>query len=86
MSIPRSGNRWSDEQRSEDRTDDSDRNMPVSQDYSAYPLSLSSESADSRLQAGKGMAICTVRSRAMDPGPNQNRREFLNTGHHHVCR
>ena len=82
----RSGNRWRDEQGSEDRTDDRDGNMPVSQDYSTYPLSLSSESTDSRLQAGEGMAICTFRSRAMDPRPNQNRREFLNTGHRHVCR
>lgn len=86
MSIPRSGNRWSDEQGSEDRTDDGDRNMPVSQDYSTHPLSLSSEPTDSRLQAGKGMAIRTVRSRAMDPRPNQNHREFLNTGHCNVCR
>ena len=86
MIILRSGTRWSDEQSSEDRTDDRDRNMPISQDYSTDPLSLSSESADSRLQAGKGMAIRTFGSRAMDPRPNQNRREFLNTGHRNVCR
>lgn len=86
MSISRSGIRWSDEQGAKDRTDDRDRNMPVSQDNAAYPLSLSSESTDSRLQAGKGMAICPLRSRAMDPRPNQNRREFLNTGHPNVCR
>lgn len=86
MGIPRSDNRWSDEQSAEDRTDDGDRNMPVSQDYSTYPLSLSSEPTDSRLQAGKRMAFCTVGSRAVDPRPNQNHREFLNTGHRNVCR
>lgn len=59
MSIPYSSDRWSDEQVSEDRTDDRDGNMPVSQDYATYSLSLSSESADSRLQTGKGMAIRT---------------------------
>lgn len=86
MSVPRSGNRWSDEQRPEDRTHDSDRNLSLSQDYAAYPLPLSSKSTDSRLQAGKGMAIYTVGSRAMDPQSNQNRREFLNTGYRDVCR
>ena len=86
MTIRRSGSRWSDEQGHEDRTDDGDRNMSVSQDYTAYPLSLSAESADSRLQIGKGMAIRTFGFGAMDPRPDQNRREFLNTGHHDVCR
>ena len=86
MTIPRSGSRWSDEQGPEDRTDDRDRNMSLSQDHPTYPLSLSSESADSRFQAGKGMAICTFGSRAMDPRPNQSRREFLNIGYRHVCR
>ena len=86
MGLSHSGNGWSDEQRSEDRTDDRDRNMPVSEDYSTYPLSLSSESADSRLQAGKRMAICTVGPRAMDPRPNRSHSELLNTGHHDVCR
>jgi hypothetical protein len=86
MLIFRSDHRWSDEQGSEERTDDHAGNMPVSQDYSTHPLSLSTESTDSRLQAGKGMAICPFGSRAMDPRPNQNRREFLNTGHHNVCR
>jgi hypothetical protein len=32
------------------------------------------------------MAVCAFGSRAMDPRPDQNRREFLNTGHHDVCR
>jgi hypothetical protein len=86
MRIFRSGHRWSDEQGPEERTDDRDGNMPISQDYSTYPLSLSSESTDSRLQAGKGMAICPFGSRAMDSRPNQNCREFLTTGHHNVCR
>ncbi len=86
MRIPLSGSRWSDEQGAKDRTDDRDRNMPISQDYSTYPLSLSSESADSRLQAGKRMAICALRSRAMDPRPDQNRREFLTIGYSNVCR
>ena len=86
MSICRSGNGWSDEQGSEDRTDDRDGDMPVSQDYSTYPLSLSSKSTDSRFQAGKGMAICPFGFGAMDPRSNQNRREFLNTGHRNVCR
>jgi len=86
MSCSRSGSRWSDEQGAEKRTDDRDRNMPVPQDHSTYPLSLSPESTDTRLQAGKRMAICTFRSRAMDPRPNQNRREFLNAGYRNVCR
>lgn len=86
MSRSRSGSRWSDGQDSEDRTDDSDGNLPVSQDHSTYPLSLSSESTNSRLQARKGMALCAFGSRTMDPRPNQNRREFLNTGHRNVCR
>lgn len=86
MSIDQSGNRWSDEQGSEDRIDDRDGNMPVSQDYSTYPLSLSSKSTDSRLQAGQGMAICPFGFRAMDPRPNQNHLDFLTTGHRNVCR
>ena len=86
MTIRRSSSRWSDEQGHEDRTDDSDRNMSVSQDYTAYPLSLSAESANSRLQTGQGMAVRTFGSRAMDPGPDENRREFLNRGHCNVCR
>lgn len=81
-----SGIRWSHEQRPEERTDDRDRNMPVSQDYPTDPLSLSSESANSRLQAGKGMAIRPFGSRAMDSRPNQIRGEFLNTGSRNVCR
>jgi len=86
MRIFRSGHRWSDEQGPEERTDDRDGNIPISQDYSTYPLSLSPESTDSRLQAGKGMAIRPFGSRAMDSRPNQNCREFLTTGHHNVCR
>lgn len=86
MSIARSGGRWRDEQGSEERINDRNGNMSVSEDYSTYPLSLSPESADSRFQAGQGMAICTFGSRAMDPRPNQNRREFLNAGYRNVCR
>lgn len=86
MGLSRSGNRWSDGRSSEDRTDDSHRNMPVSHDYSTYPLSLSSESADSRLQVGKGMAICTFGSGAMDPRPNQSGRKFVSIGYRNVCR
>lgn len=86
MSICRSGNRWSDEQGSKDRIDDRDGNMPVSQDYSTDPLSLSSQSTDSRFQVGKRMAICPFGFRAMDPRPNQNGREFLTTGRRNVCR
>jgi hypothetical protein len=86
MSISRSGSRWSDEQGPEERTDDGDRNMPVSQNYSTDPVSLSSGSADSRLQAGKRMAICPFGSGAMDPRSNQNGHEFLNAGHRNVCR
>ena len=86
MTIRRSSSRWSDGQSHEDRTDDGNRNMSVSQDYTAYPLSLSAESANSRLQTGKGMAIRTFGSRAMDPRPDENRREFLNRGRRNVCR
>jgi hypothetical protein len=86
MTIRRSSSRWSDEQSHEDRTDDSDRNMSVSQDYTAYPLSLSAESAASRLQTGKGMAIRTYGFGTMDPRPDEDRREFLNRGRRNVCR
>lgn len=86
MNIPRSRSRWSNEQDPEDRTDDGDRNMSISQDHSTYPLSLSPESADSRLQVGEGMAIRTFGPRTVDPRPDQNRREFLITGYRHVCR
>ena len=86
MNSSRPGGRWSDEQGLEVRTDDGNRNMPVPQNYSTHPLSLSPEPADPRLQARKGMAIRPFRFRAMDPRPHQNRREFLNTGHPHVCR
>lgn len=78
--------RWSNEQSPEERTDDRDRNMPVSQDYPTDPLSLSSESADSCLQAGQGMAIRPFGSRAMDSRPNQIGCEFLNTGSRNVRR
>ncbi len=70
--------RWSNEQDSKERTDDGNRNMPLPQDHSTYALSLSEEPADSRLQARKRMAICALGLRAVDPRPNQNRREFLN--------
>ncbi len=78
MHILSPGGRWSDEHDSKERTDDGDRNMPLPQDHPTHALSLSTESADSRLQARKRMAICAFGFGAMDPRPNPNRRELLN--------
>jgi hypothetical protein len=60
------------------RTDDGDRNMPLPQDHSAHTLPVSPKPENSSLQAGKRVAICPFRLRAMDSRPNQVFHRLLN--------
>jgi len=78
MNLLIDDNRWRNGDDPEERIDDSDGNLPLSEDYPAYALSLLTESADTRLQARKGMAIRTFGSGTVDPRPNQDRRLVLN--------
>ena len=71
-------NRWRNGDSPEERIDDGNGNLPLPEDYPAYALSLLTESADSRLQAWKRMAIRTFGSGTVDPRPNQDRRKLLN--------
>ena len=71
-------NRWRDGDSPEERVDDGDGNLPLPEDHPAHALSLFTESADSRLQAWKRMAIRTFGSGTMDPRPDQDRRTLLN--------
>jgi hypothetical protein len=72
------GRRWSYEHVPKQRLNDGRRNVPLPQDYTAYAVSVSSESADPRLQTWERMAIRPFGSGRVDPQPNQNRRELLN--------
>ncbi len=63
---------WHDGDRPEKRIDDGDGDLPLSENYSAYTLSLFTESADSRLQAWKRMAVRALGSGTVDSRTNQN--------------
>ncbi len=68
---------WHDGDSPEKRIDDGDGDLPLSENYPAHTLSLFAESADSRLQAWKRMAVRALGSGTVDSRTNQNRRERL---------
>jgi hypothetical protein len=78
MIITHTDRGWHDGDSPEERIDDSDRDLPLPEDHPSHAVSLSTESADSRLQAWQRMAIRTFGSGTMDPRPDSHRRELLN--------
>ena len=59
-------------QRAQERANDDGGDLPLSQDYSTYTLSLPQESPDSRFQAWKRMALRTFGSGTVDSRSHQN--------------
>jgi hypothetical protein len=69
---------WSDGDGPEERVDDGDGDLPLSEDYPTHAVPLLAEPADSRLQAWEGMAVRAFGSRTVDSRPNEIHRHHLN--------